>query len=215
MSERTEWPSAEKLAQLREAGQASSSSISTRSASGAAALAALMLTLMRQSRSINDLIASLSTKPAGALLQELLRVALPLILIPALCAFIAGFASTLFQTRFLYAPVRLSPRFIRNHSYHAPVRAMAWNALIYLAILLVISACSAAICWLVGFDLLNCLNQSLIDGTDRLAQIWRTLLELAILLAIVLAALAAFVANLLFRHRNRMSRAELLSQRES
>ena len=215
MSERSEWPSTEKLAQLREQGHASSSPISTRSASCAAALAALMLTLTREGHNFNDLADKMFSQPAPQILELLLSATMQILVVPAIAALVAAVACTLFQTRFLYAPVRLIPRLIRNMAYHSPIAAFSWNVLVYFATLLSIALSCLVIGWSVGYDLLNSFNQPLNDATLRLTQIWRTALDATILITLILGVIAAFVANLLFRRRHRMTRAELLSQRES
>ena len=214
MSERTEWPSPEKLAQLRESGEACSSPISTRCASSAAGLAALALTLAREQQELSKLLHKFQTLAGPEIFQPLLGVALRLLIIPSVCAFIAGLACSLFQTRFLVAPIRLAPRLMRNSAYRTLTKAMAWQAFVYLIVVIATIFGATVIYWLVGFDLLNCFNQPLNEIAQRLSMLWRSMLNSLIILAVVLSILAAFLANLLFRRRHRMTRAEMLSQRE-
>lgn len=213
MAALTEWPSSEKLQQLRDEGEAPSSFVSTRAASSVAALAAIILVLARED--LHALVNPIFSQSVAEQIHALTQIASRLILIPAISAFLAALICTLFQTRFLYAPIRLIPKLMRNQSYQAPAHFIVFQVCHVIIFVICILICATTLFTLFGYDLLNSFNQPLPDIAVRLKQIWKSASDALIVCGVIICILAAVLNNIHFRSRNRMSRAELLSQREN
>jgi len=213
VSDRTEFPTESRLAELRSRGEVPWSRLSTL----AVRSVVLLLILGGGGSSLGALIAELSAAGAAddpaAVVRLALREGGMLVLIPTAALLVTSLVWLLFQTRFLFLPARLSPSLSRLAPFRSAALRVSLHRRISAALLLVLALGAAlAAAWLAIPPAATLLNTDRVAFAGAAGSVLGTALPVLLGVGMFLALFGFFLARFLFRWRHRMSRAEVLRE---